>query len=950
MKPVRQPLRPVPIGMIDLVEERLNELLRLDMIEPVEGFTPWVSALVPVVKGNGKLRLCVDMRAANKAIILERHPMPGLDVLASKLAGSKIFSTLDLVEAFHHVEIEQRSREITTFISHMGLFRYKVLMYGMNVAPVKFQSIMKDYVLKGLEGVEVYMDDILVYGKDQKEHDERLKAVLARLDSLGMSLNYGKCQLAKERVKFIGHIISAEGIMPCMEKIDTIQKFRRPMSKEELKSFLGLVDYVGRRFRPNIAEATTPLRLLLSERGKDIPWGAAQDQAFLAIKELLKEQFALGFYRLEDKTIVYADAGPEALGAILLQRDENGVERVVTCSSRRLTDAEKNYSQTEREALALVWAMKRFDFFLRGTEFDLVTDCQALKTLFAPTSKAPPRIERWVMLAQSYKFEIIIKPGKENIADSFSRMCKGEQCTSSFDETGEEYLFVLTVCQTPPATTINDIKQATEEDDTLKKVSQALKSGSWEKGIERYQIVQDELWCLQGIVLRGSRIVIPEGLQQNVLKGAHRGHPGMEKMKRNLRERVWWPLMAKQVEVLVKQCMGCQMVSGPGRKEPVTRYQLPQAPWQELATDLLGPLPDGRYVLTVIDYYSRFLEAKLLKSIKAVDVIKSLKEIFARHGNPMRLRMDNGPQFDNERMRDFLNQEGVVPEYTIPYWPQMNGLVENANKPLKKILTICFNDGTDCETALQEYLMMYRSTPHSTTGKSPFELLSNRKMRTAIPCTLALKDCVEEGEMNDEDVRDRDALQKQKGKAYWDVRHGAKEGGVMEGDSVMMQAVNPGSKWTPRYGPEIGKVVRQRGPDVTIATPSGGVYRRHASTLKQVSPADDSQPDFQSPSTVPDPEPKSPRELEDSASSGTPEPTSDPESSQSGKMRSDDEVPNGEEVPGDLESTEHQQGFQPSSYSTPLPRKRIRKTPAKFKGFLMDRGEKRKKKETLVEM
>lgn len=211
VKPVRQPLRPVPIGLEPLVEDKLNELLRLDMIEKVTGSTKWVSPLVPVLKGNGNIRLCMDMRAANKAVVLEKHPLPSIDYLTAKLSESKVFSTLDLVEAFHHVEVEEDSREILTFISHKGLFRFKVLVYGLNVSPAKFQQIMVEYVLQDLDGVEVYMDDFIVHGRDQEEHDNRLRKTLNRLEELGLKVNYGKCQINQREVKFIGHIISSDG-------------------------------------------------------------------------------------------------------------------------------------------------------------------------------------------------------------------------------------------------------------------------------------------------------------------------------------------------------------------------------------------------------------------------------------------------------------------------------------------------------------------------------------------------------------------------------------------------------------------------------------------------------------------------------------------------------------------------------------------------------------------
>ena len=292
--------------------------------------------------------------------------------------------------------------------------------------------------------------------------------------------------------------------------------------------------------------------------------------------------------------------------------------------------------------------------------------------------------------------------------------------------------------------------------------------------------------------------------------------------------------MSRKVEELVKQCLDCKTVAPIGRKVPLTRTMLPNKAWQFVAADLLGPLPDGRHVLLMTDYYSRFPEAKVRRSIEAKDVVNAFRETFARYGNPLKLRMDNGPHFNCALVKDYLEEECIQPDFSIPYWPMMNGQVENQNKTLKKVIQISYNNRSDVDVAIQEGLKVYRASPQVTTGMSPHEMMTKRKMRTNIPCVAALQS--QATDLSDQEVRDRDALCKRKGKEYWDQRHGVREDKIKVGDEVMMQNVNRGSKWETNYGPEVGEVVEKSGPDTTILFPGKRRLRRHVTMLQKVAP------------------------------------------------------------------------------------------------------------------
>ncbi|CAC5372111.1 unnamed protein product [Mytilus coruscus] len=294
---------------------------------------------------------------------------------------------------FHQVELEPESRNITTFTTHVGLFRYKRLMFGISCAPEMYQQCIK-MALEGCAGQRNISDDIIVYGCTQQEHDERLNKVLDRMREKGLRLNKDKCKFNMDKMTFMGHVLSAKGISPEKSKVEAVTSARNPKTASEVRSFLGLVNYCG-RYIPDFSTVSAPLRELTRAKTKWI-WSSRHQDAFDELKRLLA-----------------IDASPVGLGAILSQKQSDGNFRPVTFASRTLTDVEQRYSQTEREALAVVWGCERFHLYLYGKEFILVTDHKPLEVIYSPKSKPPARIERWAMRLQPYTFKVKYKPGPQ---------------------------------------------------------------------------------------------------------------------------------------------------------------------------------------------------------------------------------------------------------------------------------------------------------------------------------------------------------------------------------------------------------------------------------------------------------------------------------------------------------------------------------------------------------
>lgn len=261
VEPVAQRMYRIPFKLTEKVEKKLDELESQDIIERVNDQTPWVSPVIVhvVPKPNyGDIRLCVDMRQANKAIIRERHPIPTVDEILYKMNGGEWFSKMDLRYGFHQLELEDSSREITTFVTHRGLYRYKRLMFGISSAPEKYQQVISQ-VFHDIEGVQNISDDIAVFGRTREEHDQRLKLVLDRIGQKKLTLNSDKCEFGMDKITFMGHILSKNGIGPTKERVKDMLNATEPTNGSEVKSFLGLVNFSA-RYIPDLATISEPLR------------------------------------------------------------------------------------------------------------------------------------------------------------------------------------------------------------------------------------------------------------------------------------------------------------------------------------------------------------------------------------------------------------------------------------------------------------------------------------------------------------------------------------------------------------------------------------------------------------------------------------------------------------------------------------------------------------------
>ena len=756
--------RRVPIPLQQPVIAELKEMERTGVISRVTEPTEWCAGMVPVPKKNGKVRICVDFTALNRNVCRERYILPTVDESLAKLSEGKVFSKLDANSGFWQVPMGTESRHLTTFITPIGRFCFNRLPFGISSAPEHFQRRMST-ILDSISGVLCNMDDILVYGENKTVHDRRLIRVLECLKEAGVTLNDQKCEFSKTSIKFLGHIVSDQGIEADPDKIDAIVNMSPPTDITSLRRFLGMINQLA-KFLPNLAKITKPLRELLV-KSNDWTWGPLQIESFTQLKSLVTSLPVLVHFDINRATVVSADASSYGIGSVLLQKLD-GKLHPVAFASRALTPTEQRYAQIEKESLALTWACEKFRNYLIGTHFKIQTDHKPLLSLFGnkDLNDLSPRIQRFRMRMMWYMYDVEYVPGKLlSTADLLSRIP-----TTNISNTEKNFVSVVEahvnlVINSLPATNdgLQNIRYELLVDPICSQVIEFSQNG-WPSNknlhykFQPYRKVSDDLCYHRGLLMKGNRLVIPLSLQRDILERIHEGHQGIVKCRERAKTSVWWPGMSKDIELFIGKCDKCAEFRT-NQTEPLIPSELPERPWQKVGTDLFF-FKNNNYLL-IVDYFSRWIEIAKLAGTISDDVISQLKSIFARNGIPEVVRSDCGPQFCSNLFSKFAETYGFQQSFSSPRFPQSNGEAERAVQTIKNLL----------KKSNDPYLAMlsYRSTPLQN-GYSPAELFMGRKLLTTLP---SLPNTLKPNWDFIENFRKIDSELKQNQKLCHDKRHRA---------------------------------------------------------------------------------------------------------------------------------------------------------------------------------
>ena len=797
--PVHQAYRSIAPRHYDEVRAHIQDLLHQGIIQ--ESQSPYAAPVVLARKKDGSLRLCVDYRRLNSKTVRDAYPLPRLLESFDALAGAQYFSTLDLASSYHQIAMSPKDQHKTAFSTPFRLWEYRRMAFGLCNAPATFQRLMQttmsDFMFSFLL---VYLDDLLVYSRTFEEHLKHLDRLLTRIAETGLKLRQSKCQFLRREVTYLGHTVSAEGIGCEEEKTAAVRNWPTPQTTQDLRKFIGFASYY-RRFVKNFAHIAAPLHDLINlvsrkapRASKSVPiskhWTATHEAAFQGLKSALTDANVLAFADFDRPFLLEVDASHDGLGAILSQQQQSGELKVISYASRRLRPTEKNhanYSSFKLELLALKWAVtEKFRHYLLGSHFTILTDNNPLTHL--QTAKLGAIEQRWYADLANFDFDIKYRPGKTNPADGLSRIppeppssalpgtrvpahlacalevwC--EQVDAGDTSTPADHVNVPTPSVTDKDTLGTTLPHRTKEELACLQMEDTAISSilhTWPDPPTSRNILPEakklakqlpRLELIDGILYRRvndphlgplQQLVLPASLRPDVLSSLHddMGHQGIHRTTSLLQQRVYWPGMHAEVDAYIAKCHRCQMKSD-SRKKPPMRHLLASRPLEVLAVDftvLEKGLHGFENVLVMTDVFTKFSQAIPTPDQKAPTVARILiREWFVRFGVPQRIHSDQGRNFESALISELCNIYGISKSRTTPYHPEGNAQCERFNRTLHNLLrSVAPERRHRWPEYLPTLIHAYNSTPHASTGFSPFFLLFGQNPRLPVDALVTV--------------------------------------------------------------------------------------------------------------------------------------------------------------------------------------------------------------------
>ena len=778
-KPVyQQPYRASPTQR-EHERKEIEKMLTEGVIEP--STSEWAAPVVFAPKKDGTLRFCVDYRRLNAVTLRDSYPIPRMDECIDSLGDAKIFSTLDCNSGYWQIEIDEDDQEKTAFVTHQGLYHFTRMPFGLRNAPATFQRAV-DIVLSSVrwQFCIVYLDDVIIFSNSVDEHIDHIDQVLTLLENAGMSIRLKKSFFMHKEIEYLGHIITPGELKVAQKTITAIQGMEPPRTKTEVKSFLGMCN-VYRRFVKDFATISAPLNALVRKNAPD-EFDLREEQlaAFKTLKEKLQSPSVLALPRAGLPYVLDTDANDTQVGCVLQQKYEDNSLRPIGYYSRTLNDTEKKYDTTERECLGIIWAVLLLRPYLEMERFTLRTDHEALKWLFDDNSKGA-KLDRWRLRLQQFDFDVAHLPGKQNrVADALSRIetSTGDQRPGFIDveipvlETERIFSFDEDAYITPDLDTVDAF--AMIEDDTNPSMSDMDEIGlsrsdspaTLDPPAEPIPIAEfvteqrKDPYCIeiaksagspkseftfnnQGVLVRVSKFdgaiqqVVPKSLQDRVIHLSYsplsQGHPGESRLYSTMRLRFLWPFMYDDLVHHVRNCRTCVQAKGvKGKKQHKTKLFPPTGPLDDIAIDLLGPLPRTKngnsFIAVITDRYSKLTRAIPMKETTAPFMAATLlNNWIIPYGIPNSILSDNGPQFVAEFWKTTLAILGINHKTTTSYHPQTNGQAERYNKTIVSRLRHYVSEHQDnWDKFVQTLTYAYNSQVHRSTGTSPFSLTITR--------------------------------------------------------------------------------------------------------------------------------------------------------------------------------------------------------------------------------
>lgn len=700
----------------------LDKMLSLDVVAPSE--SPWNNPVILVPKPNNEWRFCLDSRRLNAVTKCDSYAIPYIPQILDSLKEARYLSSIDLSSSFWQVPLHVDSQDKTTFtVPGRGSFKFKVMPFGLCGAPARQQRLMDmlfhQNFCSDIENgmVFCYIDDIVISASDFNTHLVLLNRVLEKLKFAKLTINSEKCKFFRKSLKYLGYVVDELGLRTDPEKVASILEFRTPSSAHDVKVFLGTCSWY-RRFIRNFSTIAAPLNKLTS-KGKSAPpfkWTEEAEESFNKLKDALITAPILAVPDFEKPFVVHCDASAYGLGGMLSQ-EIDGREHPIAYVSRSLNKAEQNYSATEREALAVIFAVEKFQAYLGSRKFKVVTDHSSLKW-FLKLENPSGRLARWGCRLSQYNFEIEHRKGTDNVVpDALSRLLPVSVINVSNSSQQVDDLWydrLLKACQDNPTNVPNyQIK-----DGKLYRYSKS-----------KYSLTSEFDW----------KEVVRKEHRETIIREHHAeptaAHLGVFKTHRRICLRYYWPGMFADVQTYVKGCDTCSAYKH-STKPTLGLMGKPKVcsrPFQVVSLDLVGPLPRSTsgftFLLVVTCCFSKYTLLFPLRRATGANVVKNFENhVILAHGVPETVIVDNGTQFTGSEFRELLARYNIPKHhYTPRYTPQVN-LVERYNKTvMTAVASYVEENHRSWDKHLAKIQFAINSAVNESTGFSPFFLVHARE-------------------------------------------------------------------------------------------------------------------------------------------------------------------------------------------------------------------------------
>jgi hypothetical protein len=745
--PGTQPIHKAPYRMapteLKELKEQLEELLDRGFIRP--SVSPWGAPVLFVKKKDGSMRLCIDYRELNRVTIRNKYPLPRINDLFDQLKEASVFSKIDLRSGYHQLKVREDDVQKTAIRTRYGHYEFMVMPFGLTNAPSVFMDLMNRVFHKYLDQfVVVFIDDILIYSSNHHEHKEHLKKVLDILREEKLYAKLKKCEFWLEKVTFLGHVISGNGVEVDPSKIEAVVKWERPTNVQEIHSFLGFAGYY-RRFVEGFSVLSGPLTALIKKNTRYV-WNDECEASFQELKRRLVTAPVLTLPSNKEGFVIFSDASYKGLGCVLMQQG-----KVIAYASRQLKNHERNYPTHDLELAVVVFALKIWRHYLYESKCEVYTDHKSLKYIFTQKDMNM-RQRRWIELIKDYDCCILYHPGKANVvADAFSRKSRGKTSNSmaGLDQLAKQFGMIqfdtrsttggmsLAAFTIQPMLT-DRIKVAQEKDPELKELREKASQGE----AHGFNVASNGL-----LRTNDSRMVLPKDdkLRTEILEEAHKTqytvHPGSTKMYQDLKKIYWWSGMKRDIAEYVARCATCQQVKAKHQQPagPLQPLSIPEWKWDQIAMDFvvgLPRVPSGQDAIWVI--VDRLTKSAHFVPYNMNDSMQKMAELYIReivrlHGVPVSITSDQDPRFTSKFWRGLQEAMGTKLNFSTAYHPQTDGQSERTIQILEDMLRLCvldFKGNWIRFLPLVEFA--YNNSFQATIGMAPYEALYGRKCRSPL--------------------------------------------------------------------------------------------------------------------------------------------------------------------------------------------------------------------------